>query len=75
MLVKAPVILFLSYSKNPFRWKPVSNCPPRTPFFNKFKINSFSEMTGGQYQTALSLIEKKMQKLEAERKGDENENK
>ena len=41
-------------------------------FLRHFKINSLSEMTSGQYQNALSILEKKMQKLEAERVENEN---
>jgi len=36
-------------------------------FLRHFKVPSFSQMTAGQYQNALSILEKKMQKLSAER--------
>tara|TARA_R110000772_G_scaffold48018_2_gene109508 strand:- start:1242 stop:1871 length:630 start_codon:yes stop_codon:yes gene_type:complete len=42
-------------------------------FLRHFKIANFSEMTAGQYQNALSILEKKMQKLEAEKVETENE--
>ena len=39
-------------------------------FINHFKIVSLSEMTAGQYQNALSILEKKMQKLAEERQAE-----
>jgi hypothetical protein len=35
-------------------------------FTKHFKINSLSEMNAGQYQNALSILEKKLQRMEAE---------
>jgi hypothetical protein len=35
------------------------------PFIHHFKINSLSEMNAGQYQNALSILEKKLQRMEA----------
>ena len=35
-------------------------------FIRHFKINSLSEMNAGQYQNALSILEKKLQRMEAE---------
>ena len=39
-------------------------------FIRHFKIVSLSEMTAGQYQNALSILEKKMQKLAEERQAE-----
>jgi hypothetical protein len=38
-------------------------------FIRHFKINSLSEMTAGQYQNALSILEKKLQRMEADNAG------
>jgi hypothetical protein len=35
-------------------------------FTRHFKINSLSEMTAGQYQNAVSILEKKLQRMEAD---------
>ena len=35
-------------------------------FTRHFKVNSLSEMTAGQYQNAVSILEKKLQRMEAE---------
>jgi hypothetical protein len=35
-------------------------------FLRHFKINSLSEMTSGQYANAVSILDQKMRKLEAE---------
>ena len=35
-------------------------------FTRHFKVNSLSEMTAGQYQNAVSILEKKLQRMEAD---------